>query len=300
MRLAIAALVVGAILLPNAHAVELSSQSDAAVRLQPMITVTTADGGCRLQIPPFSRGTFYVKARPPAGGLTGVEFRLEGLPAGSWFFTVEANPAASAVLGGLFGVWPGTNVAFPTCQGSSDDGVVIYTITAFNAGDTAPRTLRVQAHSSPSNPAFQCPLVVQCDNPVYTMQCATGGIFFLDTVTTCGWETTLSNPQPPDGAQDVPTSTTLNCTPAVPRHCLAVSAWYRLYLGLTPDPPLVGEPGFSPPFDPGPLAANTTYFWRVSQSQGCAAILGPVWSFTTSTLVGVEPGSWTRVKSLFR
>ena len=34
-------------------------------------------------------------------------------------------------------------------------------------------------------------------------------------------------------------------------------------------------------FDPGPLAPNTTYYWRVDEGNAAGTTPGPVWQFTT-------------------
>ncbi len=42
-----------------------------------------------------------------------------------------------------------------------------------------------------------------------------------------------------------------------------------------------GSPGIELTYDPGPLAKETTYFWRVDEFDGTDTIKGDVWSFTT-------------------
>jgi hypothetical protein len=43
-------------------------------------------------------------------------------------------------------------------------------------------------------------------------------------------------------------------------------------------------------FDPGPLEANTTYFWRVDEKNAIGTTIGPVWRFTTGTSTAVLAG----------
>lgn len=50
-------------------------------------------------------------------------------------------------------------------------------------------------------------------------------------------------------------------------------------------------------FDPGPLAANTTYYWRI---ESFPVGVSDVWSFTTADIVGAEASTWGKIKSLYR
>jgi hypothetical protein len=110
-----------------------------------------------------------------ANGIAGAEFRLDNFPS-DWFATPVANPAASLILGGpLAG---GTNIAFDTCQipGVPGTPVLLFTLNYFATSLRDQHVVRVLQHSTPSTPAFQCPLVVLCDAPVYTQLCVTGGL----------------------------------------------------------------------------------------------------------------------------
>ena len=110
-----------------------------------------------------------------ADGIVGAEFRLDNFPS-DWFVTPVANPAASLILGGpLAG---GTSIAFDTCQspGVPATPVLLFTLNYFATSVHDQHVVRVLQHSTPSNPAFQCPLVVLCDAPTYTKLCVTGGL----------------------------------------------------------------------------------------------------------------------------
>ena len=59
---------------------------------------------------------------------------------------------------------------------------------------------------------------------------------------------------------------------------------HQVYFGTDPDQvanaagaPLVMDVGY----DPGPLAPDTTYYWRVDEFYGTETVKGPVWSFST-------------------
>lgn len=106
-------------------------------------------------------------------GITGAEFRVENFPA-SWFASVIPSPAANIVLGGpLTG---GVNIAFPACQTASPSGsVLLFTVNYFAVTAVDHHVLQVEAHSTPNNPSFNCPLVFLCDNPYFTKLCVPGG-----------------------------------------------------------------------------------------------------------------------------
>jgi hypothetical protein len=108
-----------------------------------------------------------------SAGIDGAEFRVENFPS-SWFANVVPNPAANIVLGGpLSG---GVNIAFPVCQAPSASGAVtLFTVNYFAVTLVDHHVLQVEAHSTPNNPSFNCPLVVLCDDPFFTKLCVAGG-----------------------------------------------------------------------------------------------------------------------------
>ncbi len=58
---------------------------------------------------------------------------------------------------------------------------------------------------------------------------------------------------------------------------------YDLYLGTDPDNlQLVSGYGVTPWVDPGPLEAETTYYWRVTARNAWGQTEGPLWSFSTA------------------
>ncbi len=56
---------------------------------------------------------------------------------------------------------------------------------------------------------------------------------------------------------------------------------FDVYLGTSPNPPLVAEDVLQPEYTPGVLAPDTPYYWRVVASDGLAETSGPTWTFTT-------------------
>ena len=109
-----------------------------------------------------------------AAGIIGAEFRLDSFPSG-WFVTAVPNPAANFVLGDP--IVEGTNLAFDACQGSVLPAapVLLFTLNYFATSTLDQHVMSIVAHSMPSNPQFNCPLVVLCDPPTYTKLCVVGG-----------------------------------------------------------------------------------------------------------------------------
>jgi len=84
-----------------------------------------------------------------------------------------------------------------------------------------------------------------------------------------------TQPNPADGAVAVALDATLSWWPG------ASAVSHDVYLGTTSPPALLGSTtGFS--FDPGPLVADTTYYWRVDAVAADGTVhTGDTWSFKT-------------------
>lgn len=104
-----------------------------------------------------------------AAGITGAEFRLEGLDP-SWASTATPNPTANLVLGDPLGA--GCQIAFPTCQ--LPDVVILYTLDIVAPTVIQDVMLTIRAHQNPSNPNFACPRLPLCDAPVFAISCVGG------------------------------------------------------------------------------------------------------------------------------
>ncbi len=88
-----------------------------------------------------------------------------------------------------------------------------------------------------------------------------------------------SNPSPADGAVGQGLDTDVTWTAG------SDSDSHDVYFG-TSNPLSIGDfqgnqPGTS--FDPGPLANDTTYFWRIDEVNGNGTTQGPTWSFATES-----------------
>ena len=102
----------------------------------------------------------------------------------------------------------------------------------------------------------------------------------------------VGDPQPANGATDVPMATLLSWTAA------DNAASHQVYLGLDKDTVRSADTG-SPEYkgskalgdesyDPGLLELGTTYYWRVDEVYNGNPAKGPVWSFTVGDYLMVD------------
>ncbi|MEJ2720179.1 MAG: T9SS type A sorting domain-containing protein [bacterium] len=91
----------------------------------------------------------------------------------------------------------------------------------------------------------------------------------------------LSNPSPPDSSVNHPLSLELSWDPFVG----AGDIKYDVCFGTIPSPPIVAADLDTNVFDPGPLALNTMYYWRImlnyTSPMGHFYASGPLWKFST-------------------
>ncbi|MBC7123329.1 MAG: hypothetical protein H5T94_08875, partial [Pseudothermotoga sp.] len=94
------------------------------------------------------------------------------------------------------------------------------------------------------------------------------------------------NPNPPNGATNVPT------TPILSWFCVDPDGdrlMYNIYFGTNLTPPLVASNISSNSYNPGTLQYNTKYYWKVVAKDDKGGITeGPIWSFTTAREVTVS------------
>ncbi|MHC4229681.1 MAG: fibronectin type III domain-containing protein, partial [Planctomycetota bacterium] len=102
----------------------------------------------------------------------------------------------------------------------------------------------------------------------------------------------VGNPQPANGVVDAQIVTTLNWTPA------DTAASSDLYLGIDADavksattasPEYAGNKALgSESYDPGKLALDANYYWRVDAVYTDKTVKGLLWSFATADFIGVD------------
>jgi hypothetical protein len=86
---------------------------------------------------------------------------------------------------------------------------------------------------------------------------------------------------PANGATDVSRTSDINWNAG------AGTASHDVYFGTDPTPDageFVGNQAGAT-YDPGLLTSNTTYYWAIDEVNGIGTTVGPVWSFTTGTLI---------------
>jgi hypothetical protein len=208
------------------------------------------------------------------------------------------NPVSNVQLGNPFA--GGCNMAFPACQTGTNGIVLLYTVQLAAPPSGVPHyVLTVTRHQTPSGLNFPCPLVIKCDGPVFSKVClpeiqsAPGPLLAVP-----------SNPLPADGATNVDTAADLAWQFTGPGFCCGLGTPFTsVSFGTKPDPPhAVRYEDVVMTHDPGPLAPQTTYYWRIgwSPDHDCGSRSGPVWSFTTGDVVAVDSNTWQGVKELFR
>ena len=143
-----------------------------------------ADGDCSscgLTIPPGGAGTFTIAYVPSAGEpVRAAQFRVTGLPAGWIVTSITPNPAASLVLGN-----PLAEGAILTCPSSLNGAcVTLFTVQLEATTQVTDGHMEVTQHTTPTQPALQCPAVYACDS-CDSWACATGGRLALNPTQPC-------------------------------------------------------------------------------------------------------------------
>jgi hypothetical protein len=107
----------------------------------------------------------------------------------------------------------------------------------------------------------------------------------------------VSNPSPPDGADDVPINIDLSWDRYDPEHPYAD---HTMYFGTQSDPPQIPGVFSEDNYDPGILNPWTTYYWSVLIWRNARLVKGPIWSFTTGRgMTPIRPTTWGRIKALY-
>ncbi|MBN1338601.1 MAG: hypothetical protein JXA03_04720, partial [Bacteroidales bacterium] len=96
-----------------------------------------------------------------------------------------------------------------------------------------------------------------------------------------------SSPTPENGATNITIDTVLTWVATDPDFD---PMYFSIYLGTTPNPPLITEKHLTAIYNPGVLYNDSTYYWKIVafDIHGDSAV-GPVWSFTTSPFACGDP-----------
>jgi hypothetical protein len=183
-------------------------------------------------------------------------------------------------------VWSFTTIDLRASNPNPPDGATDVSVTADLSWSAGPGATSYDVHFGTDSPGtLQCNQTDTIFDPG-TMAGYTTYYWRIDSVnsqwgTAVGtvWSfTTLdlraSNPNPPDGATGVSITTDLSWT-AGPG---AIS--HDVYFGTSNPPPFLDNQSLTT-FDPGTLAYNTSYYWRIDELNSSGTTTGTVWSFIT-------------------
>jgi hypothetical protein len=125
---------------------------------------------CSIAAPVYRMTNCYLVLRDPAiEGAVGIELGIRGLPAG-WLGWIETCELCSIVLPSAFG--DGAILALQHC--ATGDPLVLAPVVLIPTTDATDVVLEVGPKIPPSDPAFDCPVVYQCDSPNFTGVCVQG------------------------------------------------------------------------------------------------------------------------------
>jgi hypothetical protein len=88
------------------------------------------------------------------------------------------------------------------------------------------------------------------------------------------------NPNPAHGASNVPTDQVLTWQGSDPD---GQPLHYDIAFGTSSPPPVVASSLAITTYNPGQLDTNTTYYWRITVSDGLSTTVGSIWSFATAS-----------------
>jgi len=171
-----------------------------------------------------------------------------------------------------------TNQVFNWHGGDPDGDVVTYTV-AFGAVNPPPMAATtIQTNYTPS---------LVTNTTYYWIITATDGLSasagstwqFTTTATSPSNQApnTPSDPDPPDGANDIPTNQVLSWSGGDPDGDVVT---YTVAFGAVNPPPMAAttiQTNYMPS-----LVTNTTYYWSITATDDSSISVGPVWRFTTS------------------
>ncbi len=130
---------------------------------------------CQGTISPGAIDTVYVLARLGESddsrcGIEGAEFRFTGLPA-SW----QTSPVLNHELLGIGNPFDeGVTVVGTRCHRPANGVLLLYTVLVRAGAEESDVTFGIESRHPPTNAQFPCPLLLACDDPVFTQICVEG------------------------------------------------------------------------------------------------------------------------------
>ncbi len=223
--------------------------------------------------------TAYVVVRPDGNGLTGIQFAA---PLPSCFAATYISETVPVELLSIGNSQTGISIALPAC---ARNPVSVLQINYMQIGGTSPCC----QYPIVADPGAGSIMATDCAFQDVPMRGVTSH-FNADTSCECAGNSApsvASSPNPQDMTSGI------SRTPIISWYASDIDgnlSDYDLYIGTTPNPPLVasGLP-FATYFAPL-LPANTLHYWRVvaRDDQGLETP-GPTWTFTTGASQGNSP-----------
>ena len=212
--------------------------------------------------------TVYVVVKPGVGGTHAVRFAA---PIPSCFDATFVTETTAPLVVAIGSSQTGISLAHGNCQTQPFSALAI---TYFSSGGTTPccEFPIVPDPFTGEVEAVDCAFAPQ---PISTRVAH----FNADASCPCGTSLALpipTNPTPPDLAVDRPLNQTLAWEVSN-----SENVTFDVYFGTSASPPLVASNQVEQSYNPGPLAALTTYRWMIVAHRGLLQIPGAVWSFTT-------------------
>ena len=137
---------------------------------------------CQGTISPGAIDTVYVLAKLGESddsrcGIEGAEFRFTGLPA-SW----DISPVLNHEMLGIGDPFAeGVTVVGTRCHRPSNGVVLLYKVLVYAGAEESDVTFGIESRDPPTNSQFPCPLLLSCDDPVYTQICVEGQSCFVNS-----------------------------------------------------------------------------------------------------------------------
>ena len=104
-----------------------------------------------------------------------------------------------------------------------------------------------------------------------------------------------ANPNPANGAVNTPTSLTLTWSCTDPE---GDPLTYDVYFGTSNNPQLVSASQSNASYNTGQLNNDATYYWKiVAKDNHGNSTSGPIWSFTTETIVVNNPPNQPQIQT---
>ncbi len=237
---------------------------------------------------------------PPAlvaSNQTVTTYQPAALAAGTkYYWQIVAKGAGGSTSGS---VWSFTTLSAPTAPAgptpvTGATGVTVTTALSWAASTNA---TKYDVSLGTTNP----PAVVSSNQTLTTFQpvALTPGTKYYWQVVAKGvggstngsvWSfTTLSAPTAPAGPTPASGATSVSLTTTLSWAASTNATQYDVAFGATNPPAVVSSNQTSTTYQPGALAAGTTYYWQIVAKGAGGSTSGPVWSLTTAVAARPVP-----------